>query len=215
MLSMIIIQGKWIVYTLKLEKNEKVYKLFSFHGINIWNHMSRKIPIHVSYACYKRNRKIIIIFFYGCQSTNLLITLFLIFFIITHAFSYVFISIILYSILLILINLPLQKIVIHLVLQFGPSFTTKSCLLLHTAHQAFMLSASFIKAYYIVVLWTEGWSATDTISIAKKGRHWPFTLVKLLHFFNNICAQDEPLRAIHGVCPVDILAEQLHTSNVP
>ena len=28
----------------QIGKNEKVYKLFSFHGINIWNHMSRKIP---------------------------------------------------------------------------------------------------------------------------------------------------------------------------
>ena len=33
-------------------KNEKVYKMFSFHGINVWNHMSRKITIDVSYACY-------------------------------------------------------------------------------------------------------------------------------------------------------------------
>ena len=28
----------------QIGKHEKVYKLFSFHGINIWNHMSRKIP---------------------------------------------------------------------------------------------------------------------------------------------------------------------------
>ena len=40
-------------------KNEKVYKLFSFHGINIWNHMSQKIPIDVSYACYKKVYKVI------------------------------------------------------------------------------------------------------------------------------------------------------------
>ena len=41
----------------QIGKNEKVYKLFSFHGINIWNHMSRKIPTDVSYACYKKNVK--------------------------------------------------------------------------------------------------------------------------------------------------------------
>ena len=41
----------------QIGKNEKVYKLFSFHGINIWNHMSRKIPIDVSYACYKKLSK--------------------------------------------------------------------------------------------------------------------------------------------------------------
>ena len=34
----------------QIGKNEKVYKMFSFHGINIWNHMSRKITIDVSYA---------------------------------------------------------------------------------------------------------------------------------------------------------------------
>ena len=37
--------------------NEKVYKLFSFHGINIWNHISRKITTDVSYACYKNLSK--------------------------------------------------------------------------------------------------------------------------------------------------------------
>ena len=34
--------------------NEKVYKLFSFHGIHICNHISRKITTNVSYACYKK-----------------------------------------------------------------------------------------------------------------------------------------------------------------
>ena len=29
-------------------------KLFSFHRILLWNHMSREIPIDVSYACYKK-----------------------------------------------------------------------------------------------------------------------------------------------------------------
>ena len=32
---------------------ENVYSLFSFHGIHIWNHISKKNPINVSYACYK------------------------------------------------------------------------------------------------------------------------------------------------------------------
>ena len=41
----------------QIGKNEKAYKLFSFHGINIWNHMSRKIPTDVSYACYKKMSK--------------------------------------------------------------------------------------------------------------------------------------------------------------
>ena len=30
---------------------ESVYKLFSFLGINIWNHLSSKISTDVSYAC--------------------------------------------------------------------------------------------------------------------------------------------------------------------
>ena len=37
----------------QIGRNEKVYKMFSLHGINIWNHMSRKITIDVLYACYK------------------------------------------------------------------------------------------------------------------------------------------------------------------
>ena len=37
----------------QIRKNENNYKLFSFHSINIWNHISKKIPIDVSYACYK------------------------------------------------------------------------------------------------------------------------------------------------------------------
>ena len=32
---------------------ENVYRLFSFQGIYIWNHISKQIPINVSYACYK------------------------------------------------------------------------------------------------------------------------------------------------------------------
>ena len=40
------------LYT-QIRKKENSYKLFSFHGINIWNHISKKIPIDVSYACFK------------------------------------------------------------------------------------------------------------------------------------------------------------------
>ena len=36
---------------------EGVYKLFSFHGIHIWNHISKKISIDVSYACFKNLSK--------------------------------------------------------------------------------------------------------------------------------------------------------------
>ena len=32
---------------------EGVYKLFSFHSIHIWNHISIKKSIDVSYACFK------------------------------------------------------------------------------------------------------------------------------------------------------------------
>ena len=38
-------------------KNEKVYKMFSFHRINIWNHMSIEINIDVSYAYYTKFQK--------------------------------------------------------------------------------------------------------------------------------------------------------------
>ena len=34
-------------------RGEIVYKLFSFHGVHIWNHISRKIPVDVSYASFK------------------------------------------------------------------------------------------------------------------------------------------------------------------
>ena len=37
----------------QIRKKENSYKLFRFHGINIWNHISKKIPIDVSYACFK------------------------------------------------------------------------------------------------------------------------------------------------------------------
>ena len=38
----------------QIGRTEHVYKLFSFHGTNIWNHMSNKIPLDVSYACYEK-----------------------------------------------------------------------------------------------------------------------------------------------------------------
>ena len=62
--------------------------------------MERQFQIDVVWMCD---------FYMLCRLTSMF-TLFLIFFIITLHFSYVFISIILYSILLILINLPLKKI---------------------------------------------------------------------------------------------------------
>ena len=36
---------------------EGVYKLFSIHGIHIWNHIPKKIFIDVSYACFKNLSK--------------------------------------------------------------------------------------------------------------------------------------------------------------
>ena len=39
-------------------KGEIVYKLFSYHGVHIWNHISIKNPIDVSYACFKNLPKI-------------------------------------------------------------------------------------------------------------------------------------------------------------
>ena len=36
---------------------ELVYKLFSFHGVQIWNHISQKNRIDVSYACFKNLSK--------------------------------------------------------------------------------------------------------------------------------------------------------------
>ena len=41
----------------QIGKSESVYRLFSFHGIQIWNHISKKIRIDVSYACYKKLSK--------------------------------------------------------------------------------------------------------------------------------------------------------------
>ena len=38
-------------------RSEIVYKFFSFHGVHIWNHISQKIQIDVSYACFKHLTK--------------------------------------------------------------------------------------------------------------------------------------------------------------
>ena len=41
-------------------RKENVYRLFSFHGTHIWNHISKKISIDVSYACFKNLSKMYI-----------------------------------------------------------------------------------------------------------------------------------------------------------
>ena len=40
-------------------RGEIVHKLFSFHGVHIWNHISREISVDVSvsYACFKNLTK--------------------------------------------------------------------------------------------------------------------------------------------------------------
>ena len=38
-------------------RGENVYKLFSFHGVRIWNHIFKKNQIDVSYACFKNLSK--------------------------------------------------------------------------------------------------------------------------------------------------------------
>ena len=47
----------------QIGNRESVYKLFSFHGINIWNHLSSKISTDVSYACFNNLVKIYLRFF--------------------------------------------------------------------------------------------------------------------------------------------------------
>ena len=37
----------------QIGNQELVYNLFSFHRINIWNHLSQNISSDVSYACFK------------------------------------------------------------------------------------------------------------------------------------------------------------------
>ena len=41
----------------QIGKNENRYKLLSFYGIRIWNHILKKIPIDVPYACVKMMSK--------------------------------------------------------------------------------------------------------------------------------------------------------------
>ena len=40
-------------------RNEAIYKTFTFHGIRIWNYISTKISVDVSYASFKHSSKII------------------------------------------------------------------------------------------------------------------------------------------------------------
>ena len=40
-----------------LGRGEAIYRTFSFHRINIWNYLSKHIPINVSYACFKKTTK--------------------------------------------------------------------------------------------------------------------------------------------------------------
>ena len=40
-----------------LGRGEAIYRTFSFHGINIWNYLSKHIPVNVSYACFKKTTK--------------------------------------------------------------------------------------------------------------------------------------------------------------
>ena len=35
-------------------RSEIVYKLFSYHGVHIWNHIYKQIPIDVAHACLKK-----------------------------------------------------------------------------------------------------------------------------------------------------------------
>ena len=39
---------------------EIVYKRVSFHGVHIWNHISPKNPIDVSYACFSELSKMLL-----------------------------------------------------------------------------------------------------------------------------------------------------------
>ena len=41
----------------QIAKTERTYRLCSFHGTNIWNHISKRIPLDVSYARYKKLSK--------------------------------------------------------------------------------------------------------------------------------------------------------------
>ena len=54
--DIIIIQDKQMTYK-QIQGRGKMFKLFSFHGVRIWNHISKKIQIDVSYACFKNLSK--------------------------------------------------------------------------------------------------------------------------------------------------------------
>ena len=41
-------------------RNEAIYKTFTFYGIRIWNHISTKISVDVSYASFKHSSKLLI-----------------------------------------------------------------------------------------------------------------------------------------------------------
>ena len=41
-------------------RNEAIYKTFTFHGIRIWNYISTKISVDVSYASFKHSSKLFI-----------------------------------------------------------------------------------------------------------------------------------------------------------
>ena len=41
-------------------RNEAIYKTFTFHGIRIWNYVSTKVSVDVSYASFKHSSKLFI-----------------------------------------------------------------------------------------------------------------------------------------------------------
>ena len=38
-------------------RGEAIYRSFSFHGVNIWNYLSKHIPTNVSYNCFNKLTK--------------------------------------------------------------------------------------------------------------------------------------------------------------
>ena len=36
---------------LSVGRDEAIYRSFSFHGINIWNHLKMHVPVDMSYIC--------------------------------------------------------------------------------------------------------------------------------------------------------------------
>ena len=41
-------------------RNKTIYNTFTFHGIRIWNYISTKISVDVSYASFKHSPKLLI-----------------------------------------------------------------------------------------------------------------------------------------------------------